>query len=61
MKDLGVEGQVDQKVIRDKVMKIYDNMKIARKTLKDEHYNLLSEWKFLITLLETKTKIEYPY
>lgn len=61
MKKLDEEEQVDRNWIQDKVMKIYDNMKIAKKTFKDERYSLLKEWKFLVTLLEAKTKIDYPY
>lgn len=61
MKELDKENQENWEVFRDRVMEIYDNMKIARKILKNEHNSLFDEWKFLITLLETKTKIEYPY
>lgn len=61
MTELDREDQVDREKIRNKVVKIYDNMKIARKILKDEHNGLIDEWKFIITLLEIKTKIEYPY
>lgn len=59
--EMNKEDQVEIEVFRSKVIEIYDNMKIARKILKDEHSSLLDEWKFLITLLETKTRIEYPY
>lgn len=61
MKELDKEDHMDCEKVRNKVMEIYDNMKIAKKTLKDEHYGLLKEWRFLIILLESKTKIEYPY
>ena len=61
MKKLDQEGQVDQDVIREIVMGIYDNLKVAKKSLEKEHYGLRKEWKFLVTLLEAKTKIEYPY
>lgn len=60
MKELD-KREVDREVIRDKVMEIYNNLRIAWKILKDEHNNLLNEWKFLVALLETKTRIEYPY
>lgn len=61
MKELDKEEQTDREEIRGKVMEIYDNLKIARKILKSTHDSLSDEWRILITLLETKTKIDYPY
>lgn len=50
----------ERDVIREKTLKIYDNLKIAKRAM-DNSLNLLTEWKFLVNMLAVKTKIEYPY
>lgn len=61
MRELAEENQIERDLLRKKVTEIYDNLRIARKSMENEHYNLRKEWKFLVTLLEAKTKIDYPY
>ena len=52
--------QIERDAIREKALKIYDSLKIAKKSL-DHSFNLQNEWKFLVNMLEVKTKVEYPY
>ncbi len=52
--------QIERDAIREKELKIYDSLKIAKKSL-DHSFNLQNEWKFLVNMLEVKTKVEYRY
>lgn len=60
LRELTEGNQMERDIIREKVLGIYDNLKIAKKSLKDS-FVLQTEWKFLVSMLEVKTKIEYPY
>lgn len=60
MRELADDNQMEKDVIREKVIKIYDNLRLSKKSL-DKSFNIQTEWKFLVTMLEVKTKIEYPY
>lgn len=60
MREISEDGQMERDVLNKTVMKIYDNLRLAKKSL-GKAYNIQVEWKFLVTMLEVKTKIEYPY
>lgn len=61
LKDMEENSELDREAISCKTLPIYESFRIAKLSIGEDASNMLAELKFMIKMVEIKTKTEYPY